>query len=92
MVAQQLSADGDGDGDGDDYASAARQCSASAIFLAMYDQPVDGETHVMQPPGSNAASGSDGGGGGGGSGDGNCRLGDLLRQVCAIMMGGCDAT
>ncbi|CAM9756816.1 unnamed protein product, partial [Laminaria digitata] len=77
----QLSADGDGNGDGDENASAARQCSASAIFLALYDQPADGEMHVMQPPGSDVAS-DDGGGGGGGSsdGDGSCRLGDLLRQ------------
>lgn len=49
--------------------------SASAIFLALYDEPAAGAQDIT-PPGTGA-----GGDGGGGDGRSCCRLGDLLRQV-----------
>lgn len=68
--------------EGEDAQSAERLCSASAVFLALYDQD---QGQDQDQPATEADAGDerpdpDGSGGGGIC----CRLGDLLRQVCVI--------
>lgn len=67
------------EGEDEDEAGADLLCSASAIFLALYDQPA-GAAETALPPDDNGVGG-DGVVGGGVSEGGSCRLGDLLRKV-----------
>ena len=57
--------------DGEDAESAERLCAASAVFLALYDEPAAGEAAQDAPPDPSRSC---------------CRLGDLLQQVRARLL------
>lgn len=61
--------------EGEDHQNAERLCSASAIFLALYDEPA---AATAAPEAKGSPSGA--------AGSATCRLGDLLRQVRVVVV------